>query len=279
MIGANKPFIVGRDDSLVEIARRGRLGFQPLVAANPGVDPWLPAAGRELVLPYAALLPPGLLPRGITINLAEYRLYLVWEERGRRQVRIYPIGLARDGWMTPEGDYRVSVVIENPLWTIPEPLRKEYAAGSAVIPAGPENPLGTHWIGLSLSGYGIHGTNRPYGIGRRVSHGCVRLYPRDILDLADKVTRGMPVRVIYQPIKVGRQGGDLYLEVHRDFLGRIKNPPARIRDQLMRRGWRAEPDLRRVEQVLENARGIPEKIGRITDEGVEDEFEKAPGSG
>ena len=228
MIGADRPYVVGPGETLLEIARRAGLGFRALVAANPEVkDPWLPPVGTELTLPFAALLPPGIVP-GITVNLAEYRLYLAAPVPGGWRVRIYPIGLGQQGWETPEGDYTVVDEVDNPSWTPPASLREEKPDLPASVPPGPDNPLGKFWLGLSAPGVGIHGTNQPYGVGRRVSHGCIRLYPEDIADLARRVKIGTPVRILYAPVKVGRAGAELRLEIHRDYLGRETDPAAAV---------------------------------------------------
>ncbi|MCW8860093.1 MAG: L,D-transpeptidase family protein [Deltaproteobacteria bacterium] len=263
LVGTNKIFVVGSGDTLIEIARRGRLSYQGLIAANPGVNPWQPEIGQDLVLPFATILPLDL-QQGITINLAEFRLYLVWEDAGRIRVRIYPIGLGREGWATPEGDYRVTTIIERPVWTIPAALREENPERSPLMAPGPDNPLGSHWIGLSVDGYGIHGTNRPYGIGRQVSHGCIRLYPRGIIDLVDKIAKGTPVKIIYRPIKVGRQADILYLEAHADYLGRVDDPIKEIESQGAALGWLFSlPDKEKASRVLQEARGVPSRISMI----------------
>ena len=260
LVGSNRDYYIGRADTLLEVARRGRLGYQNLVAANPGVDPWQPSPGARLVLPYATLLPPGLAQPGVTINLAEFRLYLVWRDGEQLRVRIYPIGLGRDGWLTPEGEYQVANMIENPLWTMPATLREENPELPAVIPPGPDNPLGSHWIGLSEPGYGIHGTNRPYGIGRQVSHGCIRLYPSGIRDLVNRVARGMAVKVIYQPIKLGRQGETLYLEAHQDYLGRLPDALAEVRRQAQALGWQRPLLDEIIAPHLAGSRGVPQPL-------------------
>lgn len=262
LIGKNRTFTVGYGDTLIEIARRGNLGYSALVAANPGIDPWQPKAGTELLLPYATVLPVDLEP-GITINLAEYRLYLLWEESGKMRVRIYPIGLGREGWMTPEGDFRVTSIIENPVWTMPEQMRLEEPDRLIQIQPGPDNPLGSHWIGLSITGYGIHGTNRPYGIGRRVSHGCIRLYPRDIVDLVGRVEKSTPVRIIYRPFKVGRDEHNLFVEVHADYLGRVADPLLDIRQEVVELGWSKPLTVDNLEKNLLEKRGIPQLIDRF----------------
>ncbi len=262
IIGRNKTYVVGRNETLIEIARRGRLGYQGLVSANPGVDPWAPGFSAELILPYETIL-PAELPPGITVNLAEFRLYLVWEEHVQMRVRIYPIGLGREGWNTPEGAFHVTVVVDNPVWTVPPDLRTERPGQPFLVPAGPDNPLGSHWIGLSVDGFGIHGTNRPFGIGRQVSHGCIRLYPEDIVDLAGRVENGPPVKIIYQPLKIAFQNNRLLLEAHFDYLGRMVAPRDEIRRRSRALGWQEPLDEALQDKVVREARGIPSPIATL----------------
>ena len=256
VIGSNRIYVLGADETLIELAYRAGLGYEGLAAANPGIDPWLPEAGRAVLLPYEAILPAGT-GLGITINLAEYRLYLVWEQQGRRLVRIYPIGIGVEGAETREGHFTVTGVTPDPTWTVPASIRAERPELPASVPPGPENPLGKYWIGLSLEGVGIHGTNRPYGQGRRVSHGCIRLYPEDIEDLAARVGKGTAVRIVYQPIKLGLRGRYLLAEVHPDFLGRIDNRLEEVRRLRNGLSWGGLFDAQALQQVLAEARGIP----------------------
>lgn len=255
-VGAESSYVVGPGETLMEIAYRGGIGFLALTQANPGIDPWAPPVGHAVTLPYAALLPPGISP-GITINLAEYRLYLLWQEGETWRVRIYPIGLAREGRETPEGEFTVICRITDPLWTPPAALRAEKPELPPAVPAGPDNPLGRFWIGLSAPGVGIHGTNQPYGVGRRVSFGCVRLYPRDIEDLVGRVAIGTPVTILYQPLKVGLDQGQLLVEVHPDYLGRVNDSGRDIRRQAWALGWRGYLANSALDQVLREARGMP----------------------
>lgn len=256
VVGSNRSYVLGTDETLIELAYRAGLGYEGLAAANPGVDPWLPQAGQSVLLPYQAILPTaaGL---GITINLAEYRLYLVWEQAGRRLVRIYPIGIGAEGTATREGLFAVTAVVTDPSWTVPASIRAERPELPGTVPPGPDNPLGKYWIGLSLEGVGIHGTNKPFGLGRRVSHGCIRLYPEDIEDLAGRVGKGTPVRIVYQPIKLGLRGGQLLAEVHPDYLGRIDNGLEEVGRQRRALAWGGLLDAKALQQALQQARGIP----------------------
>ncbi len=256
VIGENRVYLVGVGESLVEIAHRSGLSYQGLVQANPDVPPWTPEPGTQLTLPYALLLPEGLQP-GITVNLAEYRLYLLWQQGADYFIRTYAIGLGQEGWESPLGDYRLTSIIENPSWTRPPALRQEAPAAPVIVPPGEANPLGHYWLGLSLPGYGIHGTNRPYGIGRRVSHGCIRLYAADIEDLARRVEIGMPVRLIYQPVKIGWQDGRVLLEVHRDYLGKGGLTAEQVMAKLQSEAPGQRLSLALIEDELSAVHGTP----------------------
>ncbi len=256
VIGRNRPYVVGPGDTLIELARRAGVGYGTLVGANPTVDPWLPPPGEVIILPFAAILPHGAGP-GITINLAELRLYLIWEEEGRRLVRIYPIGIGREGRHTPEGTFKVVSRAQNPSWTPPPSIRQEHPELPQVVPSGPDNPLGEFWIGISADGIGIHGTHKPYGIGRHVSSGCIRLYPEDIRDLYHRVRAGTPVRILYQPVKLGVAGDRVYLEVHPDRRGTTIDPLPELDAQALTLGLNLHFDPLVLNPVLREARGIP----------------------
>jgi L,D-transpeptidase ErfK/SrfK len=260
VIGSNQIIFTTEDDTLMQLARAKGLGFQALAAANPEVDPWLPGAGQRLLLPYAAVL-PGRPQTGITVNLAELRLYLVWEEAGLQRVRIYPIGIGDEGWETPEGEFAVRNKFRQPHWRPPQSIRQERPWLPLLVPPGPENPLGDRWLGFTPQGHGIHGTNQPYGVGRRVSHGCLRLYPEDIRELYNLAELGTPVRIIYKPLKVGAQDGTLYLEAHRDYRQSIADPLAEVERQARLLGWRNALDRPTIERAIAEARGIPVPVG------------------
>lgn len=261
VVGTAATSFVEDGDTLTQIARSKGLGYHGLVRANPGVDPWLPKPGRLLLLPYTGIF-PGPLTDGITVNLAELRLYHLCRENGRLRVRIYPVGIGISGWETPEGAFTISNRIESPTWIVPPAIGKERPELPRTVAPGPENPLGDFWLGLSLPGYGIHGTSEPFGVGRRVSHGCLRLYPEDIRDLFARVEIGTPVRILYQPVKVGLKRGALFVEIHPDYSGRLPDPLAEVSRQVRELGWRKEIDWRTIEEEIETARGIPRIISR-----------------
>ena len=212
------PDLVGRlslhraraDDTFVDLAPRLGVGYVELLAANPGVDPWLPGSGTHLVVPNARLLPSGDR-EGIVINLGDLRLYFFEPGRPPRSV---PIGIAKDGYATPLGVTEVKAKREKPTW-IPGPSARRDGYPAKVEP-GPDNPLGEHALYLGWSGYLIHGTNDPRGVGRHSSRGCIRLYPRDIAGLYARVQPGTKVRVVNEPVKLAWIGDQLYLEVNPD---------------------------------------------------------------
>src|SRR5687768_613450 len=205
------------EDTFSDIARRFNLGYEELVRANPGVDPWLPGEGREVVLPTQFVLPRG--PReGLVINLAQLRVfYYPKRAEGELQTVItHPIGIGKVGWSTPEGTTKVTGKTKNPTWFPPASVRKEHReAGDPLpskVPPGPDNPLGTHLLTLGWPSYLIHGTNKPYGVGLRSSHGCVRFYPEDIAVLYDKIPVGTKVTVVNQPFVFGWKNSSLYVQ-------------------------------------------------------------------
>jgi L,D-transpeptidase ErfK/SrfK len=205
------------EDTLPDIARRFNLGYEEIVRANPGVDPWLPGEGREIVLPTQYVLPAA--PReGLVINLAQLRVfYFPKAKQGELQTVItHPIGIGKIGWSTPEGVTKVTGKRTNPTWFPPASVRKEHAeAGDplpARVPPGPDNPLGVHMMTLGWPSYLIHGTNKPYGVGLRSSHGCIRFYPEDIAQLYDAIPVGTKVTVVNQPFVFGWHRDALYVQ-------------------------------------------------------------------
>lgn len=216
VVGRVEWYRVSEADTLVAIARRFGVGYEAIVRANPMLDIWLPEAQRELQLPLQFILPPGSR-QDLVLNLAEMRLYYYPREEPNK-VYSYPVGIGREGWQTPVTTTRIVRKVSDPDWYPPRSIREEALAAGIVlpdvVPAGPENPLGSHALRLELSGYLLHGTNRPAGVGMRVSHGCIRLYPEDIVALFAQVDVGTKLRIIDEPFKLGWLNDQLYLEVH-----------------------------------------------------------------
>lgn len=215
VVGDNMTMTTSYDDTFVAIGRVYGLGFREMMNANPGVHPWVPGENTEITLPLSYVLPHEDR-EAIVLNLPEFRLYHFLPEKNT--VRSYGVGIGREGWQTPETEARVTSVAAKPSWTPPASIRAEHAAMGdilpAVVPPGPDNPLGQYAVRLSLPSYLFHGSNKIVGVGMRVSHGCVRLYDGDIEELAHSVRPGTPVRIINEPVKTGWLKGRFYLEVH-----------------------------------------------------------------
>ncbi|MDE1224290.1 L,D-transpeptidase family protein [Vibrio aestuarianus] len=218
LVGRTQYHVVEKGETLAEIAKQYDIGFLSLMAANKGVDPFLPQQDFVLTIPSQIIL-PHVPYEGIVINLAELRLY--YFEPDIRKVHIFPVGIGRIGRDTPEMETSISQKRPNPTWTPPQSIRKEYQEKGielpTVVPAGPDNPLGEYALRLAYGAgdYLIHGTNKDFGIGLRVSSGCIRMDPKDIEWLFNQVQRGEKVRVIDEPIKVALEPDrSVFLEAH-----------------------------------------------------------------
>lgn len=199
------------EDTLLKIARDNKLGYVEIRAANPGVDPWLPGANKNIILPARHLLPEA--PRqGIVVNLPEMRLYAFLD--AQKDPITFPIGIGRTGLNTPVGTTYITKIKEDPIWFPTARMREEDPSLPKAVGPGPDNPLGTHALYLGWPTFLIHGTSEPWGIGRRVSSGCIRLYPEDIKILHRKVHEGMRVTIVDQAVKARWVDGRLYVEAH-----------------------------------------------------------------
>lgn len=209
---------VVKGETLAEIAKNYDVGFLSLMAANKGIDPFLPNEGHVLSIPTRFIL-PNTVREGIVINLAELRLY--YFDADKSQVHVFPVGIGRVGRDTPEMTTKISQKRPNPTWTPPKSIRAEYLEKGIelppVVPAGPENPLGQYALRLAYGAgdYLIHGTNKDFGIGLRVSSGCIRMEPKDIEWLFEKVNKGEKVTIINEPIKIALEPDrSVFIEAH-----------------------------------------------------------------
>jgi len=210
-VGEIRHYVVRPGEVFPDIARRFDLGYTELVTANPGIDPWAPGAGRTITIPALYVLPKAP-HQGIVINLAQWRLFYFPPDGDR--VETHPVGLGVIGQRTPIGATRIVRKEPHPTWYVPASIRTERPGMPAVVKPGPDNPLGDYALHLGWADYLIHGTNKPDGVGRNVSHGCVRLYPEDIARLFREVSVGTPVRTVNQPATAGWLGDRLYVEVY-----------------------------------------------------------------
>lgn len=207
------------NETLLDIARDHGVGHNEITAANPDVDEWYPGEGTPVVIPNRYIL-PNTPHEGLVLNLPEMRIYYYPKPRKgeRPKVVTFPVGIGRQDWQTPLGKTSISEKKKNPTWTPPASIKAEHAANGDplpdVVPAGPDNPLGTRALRLAIPSYLIHGTNKPYGVGMRVSHGCVRMRQEDIEALFDLVSEGETVRIINEPLKIGYFAKQLFMEFH-----------------------------------------------------------------
>ncbi len=210
IIGELKTHTAQWEDMFVDLMRANDVGYNEMVSANPGVDPWVPGVGTSILLPTAHILPDAPR-RGVVINLPEMRMYYYG---ANGEVITHAIGIGEEGWSTPKGSTTIVRKQANPAWYPPASIRAEKPELPSMVPAGPDNPLGEHAMYLGWNAFLMHGTNKPDGVGRRSSHGCIRMYPEGIADMFRRVAVGTPLTAVDQPIKVGWRGGELYLEVH-----------------------------------------------------------------
>ncbi|MBA2410831.1 MAG: L,D-transpeptidase family protein [Gammaproteobacteria bacterium] len=274
LVGESQTTVARYQDTLSDIARLHGLGFDEIRDANPGVDTWLPGEGTRVVLPTRHILPDA--PRdGIVINVAEKRLYYYPPTRAGEQPRIvtYPVSIGRGDWQTPLIATSILSKVKDPTWYPPESVRKEHAANGdplpSAVPPGPNNPLGGFAMRLGLPSYLIHGTNKPFGIGMQVTHGCIRLYPEEIEALFNAVPVGTPVRIVNQTYKAGWHQGELYLEVHAPLSDGTDPAPAQNLTPVVaqviaategRPGY--EIDWARVRAIVSEQAGVPIAVGR-----------------
>src|SRR5277367_3000277 len=219
VVGYVQRTVIGKEDTLPDVARRFDVGYEEMLTANPGVDPWLPGVGREVLIPTQFIL-PAAPHEGVVVDVAAMRIfYYPPHKKGEPEtVYTHPIGIGKVGWKTPEGTTKIVSRQKDPVWVVPKSVRAEHAEDGEVlpaqVPAGPDNPLGQYMFRLGWQSYLIHGTNKPYGVGMRSSHGCIRLYPEDIAVFFELIPIGTKVTVVNQPYLFGWRDGTLYFQAY-----------------------------------------------------------------
>lgn len=270
VVGEPQVVLTRETDTFSDLARAYGLGYDELLAANPGINPWMPGAETPILLPTQFVLPPGIR-EGVVLNMASKRLFYFppVAEGETAVVQTYPIGIGRVGWETPLGNTTVVAKAVDPVWYVPQSVRQEHAEMGdplpSVVPAGPDNPLGSRVLKLDIPGYLIHGTNQPYGVGMRVSHGCVRLYPENIEYLYELVDIGENVQIINEPFLLGEFEGDLVFEAHTPLEDDPVNPDDRLNDLIaaFAAAGVSELDAKHVESIRairDVANGVPARI-------------------
>jgi L,D-transpeptidase ErfK/SrfK len=247
---------VVRYQNMYEIARKYDLGFWELARYQRALDHFYLPWDTDIVIPTQWILPETANPPAYLINVAELRGYRFFPDKG--EVRTYPIGVGVFEYKTPFGRFRVQSKAENPGWRIPAGLQAKY--GRSFMPAGEDNPIGTHWLGLS--NYGLHGTHAPVGVGRLVSRGCMRHYPEDIPELFNLTPVGATVEIIYEPVKFGFLKGRIFVEVHEDIYFKVPDMFAHALDRLHKRSLGPHINWNRFLMALEEKTGAPVDITR-----------------
>ncbi|MEZ5540725.1 MAG: L,D-transpeptidase family protein [Pseudomonadota bacterium] len=274
----------GRKDTLLDIARRYDIGQNEILLANPTVDRWMPEDNSRVIIPSRYVLPKAERT-GVVINLPEMRLYYFPSQKAKsgqpRTMITHPISVGRMDWRSPLGKTTIVSKQTDPTWTPPESIKQEALADGRVlpdvVPGGPDNPLGRFAMRLGKAGYLIHSTNKPYGVGMRVTHGCIRMYPEDIEGLFADIPVGTQVNLVNQPIKLGWLAGALFLELHppleedeplyQDYLQRVLDAVAdMLAEQPDATGLNADRRLSlsgaALRQAVEEKSGIPIQITR-----------------
>jgi L,D-transpeptidase ErfK/SrfK len=260
LIGRLAAIRTKENDTLPDIARHFGLGHNDIVTANPDVDPWLPAPDTLVLLPLSFIIPDA--PReGIVLNLPNMRMFHFPDKQPQR-VTTYPVGIGRDGWETPKGITKIISKTKNPVWNVPPSIQREHALKGDPLPSsvssGPNNPLGEYAMRLAFGSYLIHGTNKPYGVGMQMSHGCLNLYPEDIKILFNETKVGTQVLIIDQPYLLSYHEGMLFLEAHKPLQNnKDYKAPLFERIKQLAKKYKLSIDWAKVEQILTQATGVP----------------------
>ncbi len=260
IIGKNNYYMAKDNESLIEIARQFGLGYNEIVDANPNINPFLPGPKSPVKIPTSWILPNVDKYEGIVINLSELRLYYFFKEKDKDMVATFPVGIGDEGKDTPLGIFSIIEKKENPSWYVPESIKREKPYLPKIVPPGPKNPLGSHALRLSLSSYLIHGTNKPWAVGRKVTNGCIRLYPEHIQRLYNLVPIGTKVTIVRQPIKVGIKDSKVFVEVHNDNYNRNINYLNEAIKVLSEKRFISKINTEKLYLAVKEKTGIPVEI-------------------
>lgn len=265
VLGQPSRDLVEPDDTLLDVAYRHRLGFESVARLNPQVNVWIPDPGTIVELPTQYVLPDAE-SKGLIVNVPEMRLY---DFTQGREPEVFSIAIG-DG-MDPSlvGEFRIGAKRKNPAWNVPASIRAEKPELPAVVPPGPDNPLGDRWMTIGNTSYGIHGTNNPWSIGRQATHGCLRLYEDEMRRLYDRVPTGTRVLLVYQTVKLGTLDGGIYVEAHPDVYEREPDRVERALLRLQALGLLHAVDENALRRVAQQARGVPVRVGTIPRAGVQ----------
>jgi len=262
VIGKPSAEMIGPDETVLDVAYEHRLGFDRVARLNPSVNVWIPDPGTVLQLPTEHILPDRPW-YGLVIDVPEMQLY-DFTRRDAPEPEVFAIAIGDEMDPSLVGEYRVGQKREHPVWTVPASIRAEKPELPPVVPSGPDNPLGDHWMTIGGTTYGIHGTNNRWSIGREATHGCIRLYNDEMDRLYARTRPGTPIRLAYQTVKLGQRDDQIYVEAHPDIYRR--DPPDR-ESQVMQRlaalGLAEAVDPAKLRAALAEERGIPVAIGSL----------------
>ena len=271
LVGREFTYIVQPGDSLTAIGARFGVGVNTLADGNKLTHNARLKIPQELIVDNRHIVPRAI-DYGVVINIPQRMLYLLKEGQA---LRAYPVALGKQDWPTPSGRFRIAVKEENPVWDVPksiqEEMRREGKEVKTCVPPGPDNPLGQHWLGLSVSGYGIHGTIAPSSIYQFQTHGCIRLHPDDVAELFPAVERGTPVLLIYRRILVASFGGRVFLEVHRDIYGKQPSIEAELKQLAESEILASRIDWSRAGDIIRRQDGIARDVTQYDAAGLDNE--------
>ena len=253
VVGKERTIPVVAGDSLYELGLRHSLAIEHFAFANGLPIQLTVARSGEIILPSRRILPVNPPADGLVVNLPERGVFLF---RNGAFEKFYPVAIGQPGrFATPTGQLELISRVKNPTWMPPEWAG---LGSDTVVPAGPDNPLGDRWMGLSMPGLGLHSTTQPSSIGSAASHGCMRMYPSGIHELFEKVKVGMPVRIEYEPVKLGRdpETGSLCMSIFPDVYGRCPLAP-RAQELLGAAGVQSWLDEKTLSNWLAHPKGIP----------------------
>jgi L,D-transpeptidase ErfK/SrfK len=267
IVGSPRQYTLQKKDTLLDVARYLDLGYNEVTGVYPDMDPWLPPSGETIELPTFWILPKSGY-EGVVVNIPEMRLYYFPpRDNGTtlRTVVTLPVGLGREDWPTPVAKFKIRGKTPNPVWVIPESIKKERIAEKGwtedFIPAGsPDNPMGKYRIDITLPSYAIHDTNNPWAVGRLVTHGCIRLYPEDIQQFFNVIRVGSPGEFVYQPVKLGILNGQVYAEVHEDIYKIVPDLWQEAQKVAQESGWADMVDSRLLLKALMAKTGMPVNV-------------------
>ena len=259
LVGRMQYHRVKQGETLLDVAREAGLGFHEVRDANPSVDEWVPPPGAEVVVPSRYILPRSRY-RGLVVNIPEMRMYVFPTDARPGELvslRTWAVGIGTEEAPSPIGPFTIRSKDANPTWIVPDSILRTMDRPQRIVPPGPDNPMGAYRLRLSHGLYAIHGTNDPWSIGRLTTHGCIRLYPEDLEVLYPSVDPGTPGELVYEPVKFGVRNDRVYVEVHADVYGRIRDFDRYARAEAKKAGIEQRIDLDRFLAAVQAKRGVP----------------------